>query len=539
MPKKSGESRPRSLSAPGDGAALNQDVAALERSVARVSAAGQGSQPYARPGSSFEARFGRIILQHGVAAIPSALLHFQGRLKLSSQQVWFVSYVLSHKWDDDLPYPSLKKMERNTGICERHLRRIKGALCVRGLLAVYPRYGEQGRRDTDSYDFAGLFGRLEKLIVADAPLPNAIRSEEVPPAGPADLVGLDPSFIARYGRVIARRGIAAVPRAIFTHQAALGLTPQHVWFISYIFSFQWDTSLPYPSIRRMATTTGYSSVQLHNIKGELVEKDYLRLVRRRDEQGGQDTNAYDFSGLLEAIRDCLKAETPAPEVKQPTQQPEEDEPPPRRGRKASSVATGAVPREAHVGDQELAGVGDRHLPAQGDFYFTGAGDQELSAPGDRYLSGGGDSQLSTPGKRESSGRVTRVLRGGGTPALHEIESVQAEEDKDDSKRIARKNKVIGEPTVGPIQKYSPYIAALASDFSHELGDALHEASNMKQALNLWNESRLGENEFARLMQEARKRTRKYQARPTWDALHNRMAYFFATLRDLCEEKGGA
>jgi hypothetical protein len=61
----------------------------------------------------------------------------------------------------------------------------------------------------------------------------------------------DPSFVARFGRVIARRGVAAVPRAIFTHQKALGLTPQQVWFVSYIFSFQWTTTLPYPSINKM------------------------------------------------------------------------------------------------------------------------------------------------------------------------------------------------------------------------------------------------------------------------------------------------
>ena len=81
---------------------------------------------------------------------------------------------------------------------------------------------------------------------------------------------MDPSFVARYGRVITRRGVAAVPRAIFTHQAELTLTPQQVWFITYIFSFQWDTALPYPSIRKMSSITGYSSVQLHTIKAELV-----------------------------------------------------------------------------------------------------------------------------------------------------------------------------------------------------------------------------------------------------------------------------
>ncbi len=55
---------------------------------------------------------------------------------------------------------------------------------------------------------------------------------------------------------------------------------------------------------------------------------------------------------------------------------------------------------------------------------------------------------------------------------------------------------------------------------------------MKQALNLWRDSGLGEQQFVEQMQEARNLTRRYQARPTWDALNNKMAYLFTTLRDL-------
>src|SRR6476620_2498368 len=85
-----------------------------------------------RGGSSFAARFGRVILQHGIAAIPSALYHYQGKLQLSAQQVWFVSYVLSHKWDEDLPYPSLKKMAKCTVLSLSQLQRIKNTLCEGG-----------------------------------------------------------------------------------------------------------------------------------------------------------------------------------------------------------------------------------------------------------------------------------------------------------------------------------------------------------------------------------------------------------------------
>jgi DNA-binding transcriptional regulator YhcF (GntR family) len=248
-----------------------------------------------RSGSSFAARFGRVILQHGIAAIPSALYHYQGQLGLSAQQVWFVSYILSHKWDEDLPYPSLKKMARCVTLSLSQLQRIKNSLCQVGYLQVYPRFGQTRGQDTNAYDFSGLFDRLEEAIMQDSPAANAIRAEGESP-DMAELAELDSSFVARYGRVITRHGVAAVPRAIFTHQAALNLTPQQVWFITYIFSFQWDTTLPFPSIRRMAAITGYSTVQMHNIKSELVEAGYLRLVRRKDDLGGQDTNAYDFSG---------------------------------------------------------------------------------------------------------------------------------------------------------------------------------------------------------------------------------------------------
>ncbi len=55
---------------------------------------------------------------------------------------------------------------------------------------------------------------------------------------------------------------------------------------------------------------------------------------------------------------------------------------------------------------------------------------------------------------------------------------------------------------------------------------------MKQALNLWQKSGLNEQQFVELMHEARKLTRRYQSRPTWDAMNNKMSYFYATLRDL-------
>jgi hypothetical protein len=110
-------------------------------------------------------------------------------------------------------------------------------------------------------------------------------------------------------------------------------------------------------------------------------------------------------------------------------------------------------------------------------------------------------------------------------------SLLAHIEHDDPNQVSKRNKkVTREPKNS--NAHSPYIAAIASDFSRELGDVVLEASNMRQAINLWQDSGLNEQEFVGLMYEAKKLTRKYQSRPTWDPLNNKMAYFYATLRDL-------
>src|SRR6476619_2014624 len=182
-----------------------------------------------RAGSSFLTRFGQVIVADGIAAIPSALLHYQGKLALTAQEVWFVASVLSHTWTEDLPHPNLSRMERATGIPERRLRRYKQALCEGGFLHIYPRFDESGRQDSNYYDFGPLFEQMEALIAVESPLPNAIRAEQGDQPEDSGLAIVrnpgeerpDHSFLARFGSVIVSRGVAAVPQALFTFQGAL------------------------------------------------------------------------------------------------------------------------------------------------------------------------------------------------------------------------------------------------------------------------------------------------------------------------------
>ena len=155
----------------------------------------------------------------------------------------------------------------------------------------------------------------------------------------------DRSFLARYGATVLRGGIAAFPAAIFRYQAELALSPQEVWFLAYILAHKWGTSLPRPSLRRMAERTGYSEQQLHRIKNSLIHKGYLTVVARHGVDGGQAPNGYDFGelfGRLEAllIRDGLDGDESG----------DDDDPPPAppRSRSAVPAATAAPPTNTDV-----------------------------------------------------------------------------------------------------------------------------------------------------------------------------------------------
>ncbi len=97
--------------------------------------------------NSFAGHYGQLILSDGVAPIPRALYLYQRALNLSPQQVWFISYVLSHKWDEGLPHPRLQEMARHATLGLRQIKNIKSSIVQAGLLRIIPRYGTGGEQD--------------------------------------------------------------------------------------------------------------------------------------------------------------------------------------------------------------------------------------------------------------------------------------------------------------------------------------------------------------------------------------------------------
>jgi hypothetical protein len=508
-----------------------------------------------KPGSSFLARFGQLIVSHGIATVPSALFHYQGTLGLTAQEVWFISAVLAHKWTEELPHPNLSRMERETGIPERRLRRYKQRLCEAGFLHVYPRYDQSGRQDANYYDFGPLFEEIERLIAGEPPLRNDIRAEdgdEPEDSGLAIVRGAheevpDHSFVARFGSVIVSRGVAAVPQALFSYEGDLKLTPQQVWFTLYILSVPWSPPYPYPSLLKMAARTGYSKMQLHEIKNSLVANGWLRLVRRVKEDGGQDSNGYDFGPLFDALRRRLQGNHISADTHLERSPDTSDVGVPTdmrlRGRPARQGRAGAQKRAQtaqtgsnHQAVNQLTGETVNENTRVEDTEYIGVEVNEVTGEWVSRLTGEVGARLTEPVKLPSATSLSKGLRGRRAEGLHKIETsyIEEEQKRHDSNQpsLIENGQEVRHENDANKGHFSPYIAAIVTDFSDELGDQGHTVSNVSQALRLYRESGLDETAFADLLFQARKLVRAYQGKQGLGTINNRMAYFFRVLRDL-------
>ena len=108
------------------------------------------------------------------------------------------------------------------------------------------------------------------------------------------------SFQARFGSLV-HSGITAIPNALYDHQATLGLSFHQVGLIGAILRYRWDGRLPYPSLRKLASTSGISHRSMQ-LSCRQLQQQGLLLIRSRGGAPGQaqQTNTYDFSPCLPA-----------------------------------------------------------------------------------------------------------------------------------------------------------------------------------------------------------------------------------------------
>jgi DNA-binding MarR family transcriptional regulator len=117
--------------------------------------------------STFEERFGILMRVHGITAIPAALWRYQGELGLTPAECWLLATLLSYQWQREAPYPSLRRIGRETGVSRQLLQHHLRALERKGYVKIERRQTPRGRDESSRYHLEGLFTALEALVRAE------------------------------------------------------------------------------------------------------------------------------------------------------------------------------------------------------------------------------------------------------------------------------------------------------------------------------------------------------------------------------------
>jgi hypothetical protein len=317
---------------------------------------------------------------------------------------------------------------------------------------------------------------------------------------PAPTAQSNRAFVERFGATIIRGGVTAIPSALYLYQGELGLTPQLVWFISAILARKWNASLPYPSLKKMAERSGVSEQQLHNYKNQLVKQGWLQIISRRNAQGGQDTNFYDFSALFAHLEALLIHDQ------------EEDggeAPPSLAGGLNHSLAGGLNP--------DL----DKEETEQEESLSSNIRKREITNLEELYA----ENTLILDECHRSSEQSSGQTRSDGS------KQVQSESPPDTTHepRSSAQSKIV-RARAGSRERDA--ILSRIEQFAQEFGDKASLKSSTTRACNLLTRSALSVEEFVTCMWEARSIMReRLGSKAARKPINSKMGYFFGVLEE--------
>ena len=114
-----------------------------------------------------EKRFGNIVKDELWGIVPYALYKYQSKFDLSNSEVWFLTWLFMHQWNEDDSFPSISALSRYSGRCRPYIQRIIKGLVAKEILEKNERRLETGARGSNYYNFDMLIKKLEEEIKKD------------------------------------------------------------------------------------------------------------------------------------------------------------------------------------------------------------------------------------------------------------------------------------------------------------------------------------------------------------------------------------
>jgi predicted transcriptional regulator len=114
--------------------------------------------------ASHERIWGKAVIQHGYAGIPSVLIQAQSRLGISPLQMNIIIQLLDYWRDHDRrPFPSKKDLARRIGVTDKTIQNNIRALERAGLIRRELRRAAAGDWNSNIYHLDGLVERIQKI----------------------------------------------------------------------------------------------------------------------------------------------------------------------------------------------------------------------------------------------------------------------------------------------------------------------------------------------------------------------------------------
>jgi DNA-binding Lrp family transcriptional regulator len=118
----------------------------------------------------------------------------------------------------------------------------------------------------------------------------------------------------KWGDELIDAGYTILPSTIVLRQKALGLEPIHINILMILLAYWWKAdNLPYPSKKTIAEAMGVDPSTVRRRIKEMEDAKFIRRIQRRVDNNRNQTNQYDFSGLIEAAKPYAMEEIQAKE----------------------------------------------------------------------------------------------------------------------------------------------------------------------------------------------------------------------------------
>jgi len=107
----------------------------------------------------------------------------------------------------------------------------------------------------------------------------------------------------KFGEQVIQCGFTIVPSVLLQCQERLGISGQQLAILIHLLDYWWDpASKPWPSKEKIADRMQISTKQVQRHMRALEQAGYVRREERYNARGGQTSNSYDLTGLVQKMK---------------------------------------------------------------------------------------------------------------------------------------------------------------------------------------------------------------------------------------------